>query len=603
MRRQKQSILKHSLIFAFLQSTCAKKVANPMVNFLYFRDPFEYSLSLQAASDRKNSPVQQMRQKYFDSTEYNYQYYYKIDRNPDDENKIIKEGKLIGDEENFGKIILEHGSRANRPNSSAIEAWLGDYEKLMMNKDTTSQEAIYQLLGAHPDACKFRYPYDTYTAGSFHHALVGRPFKRKIIIPNGDYQFYHWQLWNKYMLEKHYQYAQKAFPSLTEGSEFFPLWTAIGGHGYLKSMERNSKGKPTGKKIVDKTDMIGTHAYGNRTYVDLDWHPKGHMESHHFEKPLRRLRAGMIKPLYLRDQFRLPPCMSPRQIKKQRAGFVNDYFGEPKLTKGEPDWYQQFQAFPSVWDEMCRSPAGRGDVHIDGEKTGQKVIPKCQEYLRMKSSILSDNNMVEFLANDDKVQEQKTKFEVAKGQNWNGKALFPEGQIERLNGTVTEENMFKLWQKKRLMMTPAWNTPMLRTHDGTLNDARVCAIYPFKPGQDVGAAKADPYRRCVHRYLMRRFNKKVDESAGFQTTFNKCHPDKIASGDAVGDNYSECLWRELDAAKKTEAKPEVIIFEEEEPEPPPPPPPVEKPVIKPVKQSSGARAVISLVFIFISMLI
>jgi len=333
MRRQKQSILKHSLIFAFLQSTCAKKVANPMVNFLYFRDPFEYSLSLQAASDRKNSPVQQMRQKYFDSTEYNYQYYYKIDRNPADENKIIKEGKLIGDEENFGKIILEHGSRANRPNSSAIEAWLGDYEKLMMNKDTTSQEAIYQLLGAHPDACKFRYPYDTYTAGSFHHALVGRPFKRKIIIPNGDYQFYHWQLWNKYMLEKHYQYAQKAFPSLTEGSEFFPLWTAIGGHGYLKSMERNSKGKPTGKKIVDKTDMIGTHAYGNRTYVDLDWHPKGHMESHHFEKPLRRLRAGMIKPLYLRDQFRLPPCMSPRQIKKQRAGFVNDYFGEPKLTK------------------------------------------------------------------------------------------------------------------------------------------------------------------------------------------------------------------------------------------------------------------------------
>jgi len=603
MRRQKQSILKHSLIFAFLQSTCAKKVANPMVNFLYFRDPFEYSLSLQAASDRKNSPVQQMRQKYFDSTEYNYQYYYKIDRNPADENKIIKEGKLIGDEENFGKIILEHGSRGNRPNSSAIEAWLGDYEKLMMNKDTTSQEAIYQLLGAHPDACKFRYPYDTYTAGSFHHALVGRPFKRKIIIPNGDYQFYHWQLWNKYMLEKHYQYAQKAFPSLTEGSEFFPLWTAIGGHGYLKSMERNSNGKPTGKKIVDKTDMIGTHAYGNRTYVDLDWHPKGHMESHHFEKPLRRLRAGMIKPLYLRDQFRLPPCMSPRQIKKQRAGFVNDYFGEPKLTKGEPDWYQQFQAFPSVWDEMCRSPAGRGDVHIDGEKTGQKVIPKCQEYLRMKSSILSDNNMVEFLANDDKVQEQKTKFEGAKGQNWNGKALFPEGQIERLNGTVTEENMFKLWQKKRLMMTPAWNTPMLRTHDGTLNDARVCAIYPFKPGQDVGAAKADPYRRCVHRYLMRRFNKKVDESAGFQTTFNKCHPDKIASGDAAGDTYSECLWRELDAAKKTEAKPEVIIFVEEEPEPPPPPP-VEKPVIKPVtQQSSGARAVISLVFIFISMLI
>ena len=57
-------------------------------------------------------------------------------------------------------------------------------------------------------------------------------------------------------------------------------------------MERDEDGKPKegGKKIIDKTDMIGTHAYGNRTYVDLDWHPKGHMESHHFEKPLRRLR-------------------------------------------------------------------------------------------------------------------------------------------------------------------------------------------------------------------------------------------------------------------------------------------------------------------------
>ena len=47
--------------------------------------------------------------------------------------------------------------------------------------------------------------------------------------------------------------------------------------------------------------------------------------------------------------------------------------------------------------------------------------------------------------------------------------------------------MFKLWQKKRIMMTPAWNTPMLRTHDGTLDDARVCAIYPYKPGQEDGA--------------------------------------------------------------------------------------------------------------------
>ena len=46
---------------------------------------------------------------------------------------------------NYGKIILENGDGGNRPNETAIEAWLLDYEKLMMNKDTTSQEAIYQV--------------------------------------------------------------------------------------------------------------------------------------------------------------------------------------------------------------------------------------------------------------------------------------------------------------------------------------------------------------------------------------------------------------------------------------------------------------------------
>jgi len=602
MRRQKQSILKQSLIFVFLHSTWAKKVPNPMVNFLYFRDPFEYSLSLQAASNRKNSPVQQMRQKYFDSTEYNYQYYYKIDRDEDNNNAIIKEGKQIANEDNFGKIILEHGSNGNLPNSTAIEAWLADYENLMMNSQTTSQEAIYQLLGEHPDACKFRYPYDTYEAGSFHHALVGRPFKRKIKIPNGDYQFYHWQLWNKYMLEKHYQYAQRAFPSLTEGSEFFPLWTAIGGHGYLKSMQRDAEGNPVGKKIVDKTDMIGTHAYGNRTYVDLDWHPKGHMESHHFEKPLRRLRAGMIKPLYLRDQFRLPPCMSPRQIKKQRKGFVNDYFGEPKLTKGEPDWYQQFQAFPSVWDEMCRSPAGRGNVVIDGVKTRQNIIPKCQEYLQMKSSLLSNetlqNSFAESYENNGTVKVQKDEFDKTEGKNWKGKSLFPQGQIERLNGTVTEENMFKLWQTKRLMVNPAWNTPMLRTHDGTLNDARICAIYTKNPMTGDGTAKQDPYRRCVHRYLMRRFNKKDVESAGFETVFRVCDSDALESRDE--ETYGECLWTELDRAEMTVDIPEVVELEPEVPEaePEPEPPKKERP------KKAGAQTILTpFILILISMFI
>ena len=69
-------------------------------------------------------------------------------------------------------------------------------------------------------------------------------------------------------------------------------------------MQRDAEGDPTGKKTVDKTDMIGTHAYGNRTYVDLDWHPKGHMESHHFEKPLRRLR----KLTFMDHKSHTNPC-------------------------------------------------------------------------------------------------------------------------------------------------------------------------------------------------------------------------------------------------------------------------------------------------------
>ena len=65
---------------------------------------------------------------------------------------------------------MEHGSNGNLPNSTAIEAWLADYENLMMNSQTTSQEAIYQLLGEHPDACKFRYPYDTYEGNVTDHS-------------------------------------------------------------------------------------------------------------------------------------------------------------------------------------------------------------------------------------------------------------------------------------------------------------------------------------------------------------------------------------------------------------------------------------------------
>ena len=59
-------------------------------------------------------------------------------------------------------------------------------------------------------------------------------------------------------------------------------------------------------------------------------------------------------------------------------------------------------------------------------------------------------------------------------------------------------------------------------------------------------AKDDPYRRCVHRYLMRRFNKQATENTGFETIVPACN-----DGDAMTDatTYAECLWRNLDSGK------------------------------------------------------
>ena len=100
---------------------------------------------------------------------------------------------------------------------------------------------------------------------------------------------------------------------------------------------------------------------------------------------------------------------------------------------------------------------------------------------------------------------------------------------------------------------------------------------------------------------MRRYNKKDDESLGFETTFNKCSDEKIASG----ETYEDCLWTELGDAERTinvVVGEEVIFFEEEKPEPPEiSTVTIKRPIIK--AASGDTRAVISLVVIFISMLI
>ena len=63
----------------FCNTKEAKKVPNTMSNFMYHRDAFNYNSSVQPAYNAINSPIREMRQPYFDSTEYNYQKYYNTD--------------------------------------------------------------------------------------------------------------------------------------------------------------------------------------------------------------------------------------------------------------------------------------------------------------------------------------------------------------------------------------------------------------------------------------------------------------------------------------------------------------------------------------------
>lgn len=70
---------------------------------MYMRDPFNYTHSVQVASNKPNNQVDKRRQRYFDSTSYNYQQYYTHD------------GKL---------------NYSNTANSSAITMWLESYDDL-----------------------------------------------------------------------------------------------------------------------------------------------------------------------------------------------------------------------------------------------------------------------------------------------------------------------------------------------------------------------------------------------------------------------------------------------------------------------------------------
>jgi len=298
----------------------AKKHHNPLWQWMYMRDPFNYTHSVQVASNKPNNQVDKKRQRYFDSTSYNYQQYYTHD------------GKL---------------NYSNTANSSAITMWLESYDDL--RRTLSSKEAHYRLLGKFPRACKFRYPIETYHGNSFSHALVARPHKRKIHIRNGNYQAYHRQRHDN--LQLLYRYASEHGLKAQRNAifkGFFPKWYHI-----------------------DKPSM-------------------------HYPMPFRRFRVGEIKPNYMRDQWRLPPCLSPKPFKAPKKGFIHKAFGELPNTSNDPRWYQGFQKYPHVWDDMCESPTG----------------------LKMKMC-----------------KQTKRNF----------------------NSSVTPDGAFKLWQQKRILARPHMN--------------------------------------------------------------------------------------------------------------------------------------------------
>ena len=102
----------------------------------------------------------------------------------------------------------------------------------------------------------------------------------------------------------------------------------------------------------------------------------------------------------MRDQWRLPPCMSPKPFKAPKKGFIHKAMGSLQITAADPRWYQGFQKYPHIWDDMCRSEAG-------------KNMKRCQP-----------------------------------------------GEFRKFNASVTEEGAFRLWQQKRILARPRMaNTP------------------------------------------------------------------------------------------------------------------------------------------------
>ena len=102
----------------------------------------------------------------------------------------------------------------------------------------------------------------------------------------------------------------------------------------------------------------------------------------------------------MRDQWRLPPCMNPKPFKAPKKGFIHKAMGSLQITAADPRWYQGFQKYPHIWDDMCRSESG-------------KHMQRCQK-------------------------DPHRKF----------------------NASVTEDGAFRLWQQKRILARPRMaNTP------------------------------------------------------------------------------------------------------------------------------------------------
>jgi hypothetical protein len=217
----------------------------------------------------------------------------------------------------------------------------------------------------------------------------------------------------------------------------------------------------------------------------------------------------MLQPKYMRDQFRLPQCMTPRQIRRQKKGNLQQYFDVSGDLSGDPNWYPQFQLFPNVWDELCTSPTGKGSA-----------IPFNDQGRKFNNDTLIPMRGIKLCTH------------LVDG-TW--KARSKDHTMSYLNATITTANQFEIWKNKRLLLARDWTTTFGKNITDP-EDSRIWEIGAGTEGQTDWIRTADP--RICHIYPDKDF--KIGNQVF--NPFKKCWQRKMGPKEDCGPDCGLGLW-------------------------------------------------------------